>query len=385
MTSVLMSHVREGERQGLEDGGRRGGPRGEGGGGGKPELRGKGLVACGLGLQRSEKYCGLSKMDTTYRLPLNVYVIVLGIGLLKQQGTREQFSYNEVVLKGAGKKLSLLGQTCAVCLEEFRTRDELAVCPCSHAFHKKCLLKWLEIRSVCPMCNKPILRLHPDPTQGTEGPQDPEEVTLEEELDPLHRYTQVDHTRNSSWANLAIRSTSEEEEEGEAALVESPPAGLRVASAAGGLGGAGRLLSHTNDSSTSNCPARKLLRASRLELQHAERDDSTSTGEPSRVFTSSSSLSLESSAPRAAEAGFRALSAASQENPPVTCSLAGCTGTGFTTSAGSDFFSSSSSSSSSSLKYTSTPLSLSSPFPFFLVFFFLETFSAGPYIKTEDK
>uniref|UniRef100_A0A8C7C192 RING finger protein 122 n=4 Tax=Salmoninae TaxID=504568 RepID=A0A8C7C192_ONCKI len=147
--------------------------------------------ACGLGLQHFEKYCGHSKMDTTYHLPLNVYVIVLGIGLfvfmlslifccylfrLKQQGTREQFSYNEVVLKGAGKKLSLLGQTCAVCLEEFRTRDELAVCPCSHAFHKKCLLKWLEIRSVCPMCNKPILRLHPDPTQGTEGPQDPEEV-----------------------------------------------------------------------------------------------------------------------------------------------------------------------------------------------------------------
>ena len=30
-----------------------------------------------------------------------------------------------------------LQQTCAVCLEEFRTRDELGVCPCSHAFHKK--------------------------------------------------------------------------------------------------------------------------------------------------------------------------------------------------------------------------------------------------------
>ncbi|KTF78721.1 hypothetical protein cypCar_00033259, partial [Cyprinus carpio] len=56
---------------------------------------------------------------------------------LKQQGTREQYSYNEVVLKGAGKKLSLLGQPCAVCLEEFKTRDELGVCPCSHTFHKK--------------------------------------------------------------------------------------------------------------------------------------------------------------------------------------------------------------------------------------------------------
>uniref|UniRef100_A0A674EMX0 Zgc:175214 n=1 Tax=Salmo trutta TaxID=8032 RepID=A0A674EMX0_SALTR len=141
----------------------------------------------------------ITKMDTTYHLPLNVYVIVLGIGLfvfmlslifccylfrLKQQGTREQFSYNEVGLSlhecdHTHKHHFFflpLKQTCAVCLEEFRTRDELAVCPCSHAFHKKCLLKWLEIRSVCPMCNKPILRLHPDPTQGTEGPQDPEEV-----------------------------------------------------------------------------------------------------------------------------------------------------------------------------------------------------------------
>ncbi|XP_076830600.1 uncharacterized protein LOC143476339 isoform X1 [Brachyhypopomus gauderio] len=62
--------------------------------------------------------------ETTYRLPLNVYVIILGIGLfilmlsmifccylfsLRRQGTREQYGYTEVVLKGTGKKLSLLG------------------------------------------------------------------------------------------------------------------------------------------------------------------------------------------------------------------------------------------------------------------------------------
>uniref|UniRef100_A0A8B9GW56 Zgc:175214 n=1 Tax=Astyanax mexicanus TaxID=7994 RepID=A0A8B9GW56_ASTMX len=73
--------------------------------------------------------------------------------------------------------LFFLQQPCAVCLEEFKARDELGVCPCSHTFHKKCLLKWLEIRSVCPMCNKPIMRLHNDnPPRGAEGPQDPEEV-----------------------------------------------------------------------------------------------------------------------------------------------------------------------------------------------------------------
>ncbi|XP_056147487.1 RING finger protein 24-like [Lampris incognitus] len=96
--------------------------------------------------------------------------------LLRRQGTREHYGYNQVVLKGPGKKLSLLGQTCPVCLEEFRTKDELGVCPCSHAFHKKCLLKWLEIRSVCPMCNNPICRLQPNRQQGAEGPQSTLEV-----------------------------------------------------------------------------------------------------------------------------------------------------------------------------------------------------------------
>uniref|UniRef100_A0A3Q3WLF1 RING finger protein 122 n=1 Tax=Mola mola TaxID=94237 RepID=A0A3Q3WLF1_MOLML len=116
--------------------------------------------------------------EELFHLPLKVHIIILGIGLfvliLSLILCFHLFRYltaDEVVLKGAGKKMSLLGQTCAVCLEEFRSRDELGVCPFSHAFHKKCLLKWLEIRSVCPMCNKPICRLHPDPPQDPEQPQ----------------------------------------------------------------------------------------------------------------------------------------------------------------------------------------------------------------------
>ncbi|XP_033881254.1 RING finger protein 122-like isoform X2 [Acipenser ruthenus] len=143
---------------------------------------------CGLGFQHSDESCKMSS-EKTYDLPLNIYVIIPGVGLfifmlslifccylfrLRRQGRREQYGYNEVVLKGAGKKLSLLG-TCAVCLEEFKAKDELGVCPCSHAFHKKCLVKWLEIRSVCPMCNKPICRLA-DTRQGAEAPQNQQEV-----------------------------------------------------------------------------------------------------------------------------------------------------------------------------------------------------------------
>lgn len=33
--------------------------------------------------------------------------------------------------------LSLSQQTCAVCLEDFKVKDELGVLPCQHAFHRK--------------------------------------------------------------------------------------------------------------------------------------------------------------------------------------------------------------------------------------------------------
>uniref|UniRef100_UPI00358E9829 RING finger protein 24-like isoform X2 n=1 Tax=Myxine glutinosa TaxID=7769 RepID=UPI00358E9829 len=103
-------------------------------------------------------------------LPLNIYVVVFGTGVfafilslifccylirLRRQAQSELYGYKEVVLKGKAKKLSLQ-ETCAVCLEDFKEKDELAVCPCKHAFHRKCLVKWLEIRNSCPMCNKAV-------------------------------------------------------------------------------------------------------------------------------------------------------------------------------------------------------------------------------------
>ncbi|PWA19529.1 hypothetical protein CCH79_00007075, partial [Gambusia affinis] len=132
-------------------------------------------------------------------LPLNIYMVIFGTGIfvfilslifccyfiskLRHQAQSERFGYREVrqevkpssmakpphnitfqgvrliplqvVLKGDPKKLNLHG-TCAVCLEDFKVKDELGVLPCQHAFHRKCLVKWLEVRCVCPMCNKPI-------------------------------------------------------------------------------------------------------------------------------------------------------------------------------------------------------------------------------------
>uniref|UniRef100_A0A8C1Q6G0 RING finger protein 122 n=1 Tax=Cyprinus carpio TaxID=7962 RepID=A0A8C1Q6G0_CYPCA len=126
---------------------------------------------CGLGLIYSNKTCTMPSV-TFQDLPLNIYIVIFGTGIfvfvlslifccyfiskLRHQAQSERFGYREVILKGDPKKLNLHGQTCAVCLEDFKVKDELGVLPCQHAFHRRCVVKWLEVRCVCPMCNKPL-------------------------------------------------------------------------------------------------------------------------------------------------------------------------------------------------------------------------------------
>uniref|UniRef100_A0A9J8B5Z3 RING-type domain-containing protein n=1 Tax=Cyprinus carpio carpio TaxID=630221 RepID=A0A9J8B5Z3_CYPCA len=66
------------------------------------------------------------------------------------------FSQFRVVFENETTRSHAHGLTCAVCLEDFRTEDELGVLQCRHAFHERCLVKWLEVRCSCPMCNNPI-------------------------------------------------------------------------------------------------------------------------------------------------------------------------------------------------------------------------------------
>ncbi|XP_051972310.1 RING finger protein 122-like [Xyrauchen texanus] len=109
---------------------------------------------------------------TSQELPLNIYVVIFGTGVLvfvlslifccffisklRHQARNERAGYMMVVFKDETTQLHGHGLTCAVCLEDFRTKDELGVLPCQHAFHRRCLVKWLEVRCACPMCNIPI-------------------------------------------------------------------------------------------------------------------------------------------------------------------------------------------------------------------------------------
>ncbi|XP_056117506.1 RING finger protein 122 [Rhinichthys klamathensis goyatoka] len=106
---------------------------------------------------------------TSQELPLNIYVVIFGTGIfvfvlslifccffiskLRHQARNVRAGYKMVVFKDETSRIHAHGLTCAVCLEDFRTKDELGVLPCQHSFHKRCLVKWLEVRCSCPMCN----------------------------------------------------------------------------------------------------------------------------------------------------------------------------------------------------------------------------------------
>ncbi|KAJ6822691.1 putative E3 ubiquitin-protein ligase HIP1 [Iris pallida] len=52
------------------------------------------------------------------------------------------FSFNEDSVEG----------NCAICLEEYKDKEDLGSLNCGHNFHASCIKKWLLIKNVCPIC-----------------------------------------------------------------------------------------------------------------------------------------------------------------------------------------------------------------------------------------
>uniref|UniRef100_A0A663MHB1 Ring finger protein 122 n=1 Tax=Athene cunicularia TaxID=194338 RepID=A0A663MHB1_ATHCN len=107
--------------------------------------------SCSLGLIYTSKPCTMPPI-TFQDLPLNIYMVIFGTGIfvfvlslifccyfiskLRHQAQSERFGYKEVKPRSFSAPPQRFG-TCAVCLEDFRVKEELGVLPCQHAFHRK--------------------------------------------------------------------------------------------------------------------------------------------------------------------------------------------------------------------------------------------------------
>jgi hypothetical protein len=51
------------------------------------------------------------------------------------------------------RELAACEEDCAICRERLDRAKKL---PCGHMFHHLCLQRWLEVRTACPTCRRPL-------------------------------------------------------------------------------------------------------------------------------------------------------------------------------------------------------------------------------------
>jgi hypothetical protein len=79
----------------------------------------------------------------------------LGVGDAYRSGrvpaSREAVAGLRVTTVAAAETREELGE-CAVCLQSYEEGDRVKVMPCSHRFHESCIVRWLGISRLCPLC-----------------------------------------------------------------------------------------------------------------------------------------------------------------------------------------------------------------------------------------
>ncbi|KAL1531443.1 RING-type E3 ubiquitin transferase [Salvia divinorum] len=49
-------------------------------------------------------------------------------------------------------------EQCVICCAEFKNGDKVITLACKHVFHSKCIIKWLEVKKHCPLCQREVKR-----------------------------------------------------------------------------------------------------------------------------------------------------------------------------------------------------------------------------------
>ena len=89
------------------------------------------------------------------KLPLIEFTIPTSRGKIEQTGSTEL-----VMEQAAAAMVACVHDTCVICLASFQPSDQLRALPCHHAFHRKCIDRWLlggcsdtmEPTNFCPTC-----------------------------------------------------------------------------------------------------------------------------------------------------------------------------------------------------------------------------------------
>lgn len=83
-------------------------------------------------------------------------------------------------------------ESCAICLDDFKTNEKIRELPCKHGYHKTCIDPWLTAnRKVCPLCKQVVL-----PSSEDES-TDNEDTPLIRPQPELH---EEDEERSIGWA-----------------------------------------------------------------------------------------------------------------------------------------------------------------------------------------
>ena len=72
---------------------------------------------------------------------------------LKECELESWFPYSRLVL------CLLSGVLCSVCKDDFSASEKLVKLPCTHLYHKDCILPWLEMVSFCDHVTSHVIRL----------------------------------------------------------------------------------------------------------------------------------------------------------------------------------------------------------------------------------
>jgi hypothetical protein len=49
-------------------------------------------------------------------------------------------------------KINYKGETCSICLDNYRPKQRVGILSCGHVFHKDCIYQWLGYQKTCPLC-----------------------------------------------------------------------------------------------------------------------------------------------------------------------------------------------------------------------------------------